>query len=136
VKTEPKILLIDDDASIRKMYGDFLRSKGFEVREEASAVSGLDLLNQGEKFDLVITDIMMARMDGWEFLDAVRKELRLDELTLPVIIISAFESDTLEVKAFSKGANGSFVKGTSLSRLVRMVRIHTGQERSTYSDDT
>ena len=132
------ILLVDDDRSIRKMYGDYLRAHGFEVVEERTAVDALDrLLKDDGKFDLVITDIMMAQMDGWELLDTIRKEMKLDELALPVIIISAFESDILEAKALGKGANGSFVKGNDpLSKLLRQVKIQTGHERSRYSDTT
>lgn len=132
-----RILLVDDDQSIRKMYGDYLQAHGFDVVEESSALAALDRLMREEKFDLVITDIMMAKMDGWEFLGTIRKELKLNDLALPVIIVSAFESDTLEAKALGKGANGSFVKGSDpLSKLLRMARIQTGRERSKYSDTT
>lgn len=133
-----RVLLVDDDRSIRKMYGDYLRVHGFEVVEENSAIDALDRLLKGdEKFDLLITDIMMAKMDGWELLDTIRKGMKLDDLTLPVIVISAFESDTLEAKALGRGANGSFVKGSDpLSKLLQMVRIQTGHERSRYSDTT
>jgi len=132
---QAKILLVDDDRTIRKMYGEYLRAHSFTVIEEGSATEALDRLMKGEVFDLVITDIMMAKMDGWEFLDTIRLELKLGDLALPVIIVSAFESDTLEAKALGKGANGSFVKGNDpLSKLLKQARIHTGQERSKYSD--
>jgi CheY-like chemotaxis protein len=117
------------------MYGDYLRAHGFDVTTESSGVEALERLLGDETFDLVITDIMMAKMDGWELLDAIRNDLKLDGLALPVIIISAFESDTLEVEALGKGANGSFVKGNDpLSSLLKQVRIQTGRERSKYSD--
>jgi len=129
------ILLVDDDSYIRTMYADYLGKHGFDVTTEGSATSALGHLLNGEKFDLVITDIMMAKMDGWEFLKTIRKGLRLDDATLPVIVISAFESDTLEAKALGEGANGSFIKGGSpLEDLLRQVRIQTGQERCGYSD--
>lgn len=130
-----RILLVDDDRSIRTMYAEYLGSHGFEVVEEDSAIGALGRLLGGEKYGLVITDIMMAKMDGWELLDTIREGLRLDSLALPVIVVSAFESDTLETKALGKGANGSFVKGNDpLSELLRQVRIQLGQERSKYSD--
>jgi len=130
-----RVLLVDDDTSIRKMYGEYLGAQGFDITEESTAIGALDRLLKGEEFDLVITDIMMAKMDGWELLETIREGLKLDDLVLPVIVISAFESDTLEAKALGKGANGSFVKGNDpLSKLLRLARIHTGQERSKYSD--
>jgi CheY-like chemotaxis protein len=86
---------------------------------------------------LIVTDIMMAKMDGWEFLDTIRKELRLDDLVLPVIVISAFESDTLVAKALQHGANGCLTKPIRpLSKLTKLARIHTGRLRSKFDADT
>lgn len=133
----PRILLVDDDRSIRKMYGNFLRTEGFEVIEEASAIEALYRLTSGEKFDLVVTDVMMAKMDGWEFLETIRKDLKLDSVTLPVIVISAhFRSDTLRAEALKKGASSTFAKGEPLPRLLLETKIHTGTMRSRFDDDT
>ena len=130
-----KILLIDDDASIRRMYTDYLANDGFVVTAVPSAIEGLDILSKGEEFDLVITDIMMAKMDGWEFLHAIRNDLGFKPTRLPVIVISAFESATIEAKALSCGANASYIKGGQpLSRLLREARIQTGRERSRFDD--
>lgn len=132
---KPKILLVDDDALVRTMYADFLEKDGNAVSTVSSADEAMTRLAAGDRFDLLVTDIMMARIDGWELLDYVRKTLKLDELRLPVIIISSFESDMLNAQALGKGANGSFVKGGDpLEELARMVRIHTGRMRSTFSD--
>jgi two-component system response regulator HydG len=137
MKAPPKILLVDDDAMVRVMYADYLTHDGNEVELAASANEAMARLAAGDKFDLLITDIMMAKMDGWELLEYIRSELKLSELQLPVIIISAFESDTLNAQALGKGANGSYVKGgMPLDELARMVRIHTGRMRSKFSDDT
>jgi len=130
-----RVLLIDDDRILRHAYADCLTTNGFEVCAEASAIDGLDRITQGEHFDLVITDVMMAKMDGWEFLDTLRNKLHLSSKALPVIIISAFESIVLEFKALQHGANASYVKGGKpLSELVREARIQTGRERSQYDD--
>ena len=130
-----KILLVDDDRIYRRMYYDCLSDDGFVVVTESSALDALERLGNSESFDLVITDIMMAKMDGWEFLDTLRNKLGLAETKLPVIIISAFESAALEFKALSHGANASFIKGGQpLSELVRKARIHTGRERSRFDD--
>jgi len=130
-----KILLVDDDVSINKLYADVLAQDGFIVATESSAISALGRFSSGESFDLVITDIMMAKMDGWEFLDTLRNKLDLSSDKLPVIVISAFESVTLEFKAMSNGANASFIKGGQpLSELVREARIQTGRARSKYDD--
>lgn len=130
-----KVLLIDDDRMLRHVYADCLSSDGFEVSTESSALDALERLVKKEEFDLVIVDIMMAKMDGWEFLDMLRNKLHLSAKTLPVIIISAFESVTLEFKALQHDANASYIKGGKpLSELVREARIQTGRERSAYDD--
>ena len=130
-----RILLIDDDRGIREMYAACLKPSGFEVVQADSGESGLDFLLRGEKFDLVITDIMMAKMDGWELLATIREKLKLDDLKLPVIVISAFDSAELEAKAFHRGANGYLIKPIRpLSKLVELARVHTGQARSKFHD--
>jgi len=130
-----KVLLVDDDRAIRTMYRDLFEKNGFSVHTEESAIGALEILASGEAFDVVVTDIMMAKMDGWELLDTIRGMLKLSDTELPVVVISAFESDTLEVKAYSHGANASFIKGKDpLTKLLRLVRIQTGLERSKYSD--
>lgn len=129
----PKVLLIDDDDAIRRLYGAILRSEGFDITPMASAQAALESLLKGDTYDLVITDIMMAKMDGWDLLQAIRKRLKLDELKLPVIVMSAFESGALEFKALQYGANGHYVKGTTVQKLIREAKIQTGLIRSNYS---
>lgn len=128
-----RILLVDDDKLMRRMYAAVLRKDEFDVVEYASAEDALEHLIEGDTCDLVITDIMMAKMDGWEFLDTIRKDLKLDDLTLPVIIISAFNSDTLVAKALGRGANGCLTKPVKpLAKLTKLARIHTGRVRSKF----
>lgn len=133
----PKILLVDDDRVIRRMYRDYLEADNCKVITENSAEDALDRLQKGEKFDLVITDIMMARMDGWGLLRAIREDLGFGELELPVIVISAhFESDILRAEAFRRGANATYTKAQPLTVLLREVRIQTGRLRSKFDDNT
>jgi len=132
-----KILLVDDDRMIRRMYSDLLESDGNEVVTEGSAIDALERLNKGEAYNLVVTDIMMAKMDGWELLRAIREDLGFDELQLPVIVVSAhFDSDTLRAEAFRRGANATYTKAQSLTKLLQEVRIQTGRLRSRFDDDT
>jgi len=129
----PKVLLIDDDDAIRRLYGAILRSEGFDITPMVSAQAALESLLKGDTYDLVITDIMMAKMDGWDLLQAIRKRLGISELKLPVIVMSAFESGALEFKALQYGANGHYVKGTTVQKLIREAKIQTGLIRSNYS---
>lgn len=130
-----RILLIDDDQTIRHLYRDVLRASGEDVVDVGSAEEGLDLLIRGEKFDCVVTDIMMARMDGWDLLATIRQRLKLSDTQLPVIVVSAFESATLEMRAFHRGANGCLVKPIKpLTKLIQLVHVQTGRARSKFND--
>ncbi|RLC88626.1 MAG: hypothetical protein DRJ03_01770 [Chloroflexi bacterium] len=129
------ILLVDDDGTVRAMYGDRFEKDGFRVTAVSSAIEAVERLSRGDAFDLVITDIMMAKMDGWELLDMIRGGLDIDKKVLPVIIITAFEEKGLETKAWRKGAASVYLKGKQpLVRLVNEARIQTGRMRSKYHD--
>jgi len=100
------VLIVDDDATIRAMYSDFLKKSGFDVLTAESGEAGLAVLAGGEKkVDLVVTDIMMARMDGWQMLDFIREDMELDEVDLPVIVMSAVESIDLDMEFMRHRAN-------------------------------
>lgn len=136
-KRQSKILLVDDDRLIRRMYQDFLEADGNDVVTEGAALDALERLGSGEAFNLVVTDIMMAKMDGWELLRAIREDLEFGELQLPVIVISAhFDSDTLRAEALRRGANATYTKAQPLAQLLQEVRIQTGRLRSRFDDDT
>lgn len=129
------VLLIDDDRLIRAVYGDALRDDGFEVVCAESAEAAVTCLLKGAKFDLVVTDILLARMDGWELLRFIRQELKLDEMQLPVIVISAVDSPELEGRALHRGANGCLIKPVHpIEKLTSLARTLTGRMRSKYHD--
>lgn len=117
-----------------RLFQDYLEIEGFSVTPVNAAQAALEVLIRGDHIDLVITDIMMARIDGWEFLHMIRKKLKLDDLKLPVIVMTAFICDTLEVKALQYGANGIYIKGTPIQKLVHEAKIQTGLVRSKFSD--
>jgi len=126
------ILLVDDDEFILRMYEDVLSAAGFSVHTVSRAADALDLLikNPG-KFHLVITDIRMVEMDGWEFLRIVRDNLKISEIDLPVIVVSAYDSTEMERKALQNQANKWFVKPIKpLSLLVDAAKTWTGHMES------
>lgn len=130
-----RILLVDDDRTILEMYKDRLEKDGFDVVVVRSAIDAVEHLTQCESFDLVITDIMMAKMDGWELIDTIRDVLGVDKEVLPVIIITAFEEKGLETKAWRKGVASVYLKGKQpLAKLVNEARVQTGRVRSKFDD--
>lgn len=78
-----KILIIDDDVSIQKLFSQFLSGRGYEVVQAENGVEGMHLL-ESQRPDLVITDILMPEMDGLEILMKIRKS----QSTTPIIAIS------------------------------------------------
>jgi CheY-like chemotaxis protein len=124
------ILLVDDDELILRMYADVLRAADFEVDITKSALEALDKLVVNKfRYNLIITDIRMPEMDGWEFLAAIREHMKIDDITLPIIVMSAFDSSEVERKALARQANKWFVKPIKpLSLLVDAARTWTGQQ--------
>jgi len=94
-----RILVIDDESSIRELLRDFLSSKGFEVVTASEGASGLDLL-KSEKFDLLLIDLMMPGMGG---LDVLR-EINTEKIDTSSIMITAYASVTTAVEAMKLGA--------------------------------
>ncbi|MCB1647097.1 MAG: response regulator, partial [Pseudomonadales bacterium] len=85
---QEKLLIIDDEEGIRRLLGRILSNEGYEWQEAGSGATGLTLLRQSpEVFNIVLLDLKMPGMDGWETLS----EIRTFAPCLPVIIISGFD---------------------------------------------
>jgi two-component system chemotaxis sensor kinase CheA len=87
---ERPLLLVDDSAFFRNMLAPVLKAAGYTVTAVPSAHEALDLLRKGSRFEALVTDIDMPEMDGFELAEAVRGELRFNEL--PIIALSASSS--------------------------------------------
>ncbi|MFN5457015.1 chemotaxis protein CheW [Bradyrhizobium sp.] len=84
------VLLVDDSPFFRNMLAPVLKSAGYKVRTAASAIEGLATLRSGHTFDIVVTDIEMPEMNGFEFAEAIRADQNLHQL--PVIAVSSLVS--------------------------------------------
>ncbi|WP_315729251.1 MULTISPECIES: hybrid sensor histidine kinase/response regulator [unclassified Bradyrhizobium] len=84
------VLLVDDSPFFRNMLAPVLKSAGYKVRTAASALEGLATLRSGHTFDIVVTDIEMPEMNGFEFAEAIRSDQNLHQL--PVIAVSSLVS--------------------------------------------
>jgi CheY-like chemotaxis protein len=100
------ILLVEDDPTIAKLYRMLLESRGYTVRWAADGVEGLDRSNE-KRPDLVLLDIMMPRMNGIAFLQALRVG---DMRDVPVVVLSNFMEKQLVDDAMSLGALEYMVK--------------------------
>lgn len=77
------ILIIDDDPTVQMLFHQFLSGEGYEITQAADGIEGMQCLEENLP-DLIITDIMMPKMDGLEILQAIRKQYS----EIPVIAIS------------------------------------------------
>ena len=100
--TAQSILLVDDSAFFRNMLAPVLKAAGYRVSVAQSAHEGLGLLRSGRDFDVVLTDIEMPEMNGFEFAEAIRADQRMGEM--PIIALSSLISPA----AIERGRQAGF----------------------------
>ena len=98
-----KILVVDDEARMRKLVKDFLVNKGFSVIEAADGEEAVDLFFAQKDIALILLDVMMPKMDGWEVLKTIRKYSQV-----PVIMLTARSEERDELQGFSLGVDNTF----------------------------
>jgi CheY-like chemotaxis protein len=110
-----KILYIEDHPAQRDIMAQMLELSGYEV---AVASDGIDGLEQARSWkpDLILMDLRMPRMDGFEAIKELRKDPTTEEI--PVIAISAWASAKHKERAMEAGANEHFTKPVDLTRLL------------------
>ncbi|HSH67305.1 MAG TPA: response regulator, partial [Bacteroidia bacterium] len=113
----PKILIIDDEKSIRKTLREILEYEKYLVDEATDGMEGISLL-QKEKYDVILCDIKMPKMDGIEVLEKIT-ELNND---VPVVMISGHGTIETAVEAVKKGAFDFIAKPLDLNRLLVTIR--------------
>lgn len=111
-----KIMAVDDDPNIRELIRLILKKEGFEVLEAVDGEDALKKLENG-KVDLVILDIMMPHMDGWEFCKEARKFW-----DLPILILTAKGETSQKVKGFELGADDYLTKPFEPAELIARVK--------------
>ncbi len=111
-----KILVVDDEARMRKLVRDFLIKKDYEVVEAADGQEAVDIFFEQKDISLVILDVMMPQMDGWEVLKEIREYSKI-----PVIMLTAKGDERDELKGFDSGADEYISKPFSPKILVARV---------------
>jgi DNA-binding response OmpR family regulator len=105
-----KILIIEDDKELRSIYADAIESSGYTVVTAEDGEQGLALAKR-EKPDLILLDIIMPKLPGFEVLKGIRANAETEDTI--VIILSVIGEKGLIQKAMNMGANGYVVKGSS-----------------------
>lgn len=113
-----KILIIEDEESIAELEKDYLELSGFEVETEKSGDKGLQKALE-ETVDLVILDLMLPEMDGFEICRRIR-----EKKDIPVIMVSAKKDDIDKIRGLGLGADDYMTKPFSPSELVARVKAH------------
>jgi CheY-like chemotaxis protein len=84
----PLVLLVEDDEDLREVIGELLEEEGYEVLRAANGADALELLSSCAEPSLVLTDLMMPVMTGWELVARLRAHPQ--HASLPIIVVSAF----------------------------------------------
>ena len=111
-----KILIVDDEARMRKLLKDFLATKDYEILEAENGQVALDLFKNDEKIALVLLDVMMPVLDGWSTLREIRKTSKV-----PVIMLTARGEEQDELFGFELGVDEYISKPFSPKILVARV---------------
>ena len=111
-----KILVVDDESRMRKLVRDFLVKQNFEVLEAGDGEAALDLFYQEKNIALMILDVMMPKMNGWEVCKEVRENSRV-----PIIMLTAKGDESDELMGFDIGADEYISKPFSPKILVARV---------------
>ena len=102
-----KILIVDDDDIIRETYRQVFQEHGFESIGAKDGVEGIDLATK-EKFDVILTGIIMPRMDGFTLVAELKKNPKLAHI--PVIMVTSLEKPEDRERGLSLGANAYVLK--------------------------
>lgn len=124
-----KILVVDDEARMRKLVADFLVREGFEVLEAGDGEKAMDLFYSDKDIALVILDVMMPRMDGWQVLREMRESSQV-----PVIMLTARSDEKDELRGFDLGVDEYVTKPfsprTLVARVEAILRRTAGKEEN------
>jgi two-component system, OmpR family, phosphate regulon response regulator OmpR len=112
-----RILMVDDDATLRQAQADYLLAKGLDVKTAESGFEALDLLKR-ETFDVIVLDVMMPQMDGFEVLQKMNREIG----HIPVIMLTAVGDEPDRILGLELGADDYLVKPVSSRELLARIK--------------
>ena len=111
-----KILVVDDEPRMRKLVKDFLTVKGFQVVEAEDGEQAIDIFFEEKDIALILLDVMMPKMDGWEVLKTIRQYSQI-----PILMLTARGEEQDELQGFKLGADEYISKPFSPKILVARV---------------
>ena len=114
------VLIVEDDADLRDMMAQLLSLEGYNTATVANGREALEYLQNGDRPDVILLDLMMPVMDGWEF--RRRQQSDPDVADVPVIVLSALD----RARAADVDANEFLKKPLDFDRLLTLVRSYCG----------
>ncbi|MEI3199835.1 MAG: response regulator transcription factor [Lachnospiraceae bacterium] len=125
-----KILVVDDEARMRKLVSDFLVRQNFEVLEAGDGAEAIDIFFADKEIALVILDVMMPKMDGWEVCREIRKYSKV-----PIIMLTARGDERDELMGFELGVDEYISKPFSPKILVARVEAILRRTNAVSAED-
>lgn len=110
-----KVLVVEDDIKIRELIEEFLSAEDYVVKSAKDGLEGYAIFRE-EEFDLIITDVMMPRMDGYALTNLVREESEI-----PIIMLTALTDEEDQIRAFDEKVDDFISKPFSFVLLIRRV---------------
>ena len=121
---ERKVLIVDDEETIRKFLRVHLAKLGYEVKEAADGEQAIEQLGK-DNFDLLICDILMPKKDGWEVIREVKSDPKTKNI--PVIILTAKNEGSDMFKGYDLGANYFMTKPFNKAQLLYGLQLMFGR---------
>lgn len=122
LKGTARVLIVDDEPVNRRVLENHLTVSGYEAIETTNGQEALNLLEKGEQFDIVLLDVMMPGLTGYEVCEVIRKNFLASEL--PIILLTAKNRINDLVAGFDAGANDYLTKPFSKKELLSRIRTH------------
>lgn len=110
-----KILIIEDETAIRKILSEPLSCAGYEVTEASDGLEGINAFHR-QKFDLILLDILLPKIDGYTVCEMIRQESRV-----PIILLTALDAEADQIKGFDKLADDYITKPFSVRLVLKRV---------------
>ena len=125
-----KILVVDDESRMRKLVKDFLTKKNFQVLEAGNGEEAMDIFYEEKDIALIILDVMMPKMDGWEVCREIRAYSKV-----PIIMLTAKADERDELQGFDLGVDEYIAKPFSPKILVARVDAILRRTKQISQDD-
>lgn len=105
-----RLLLVEDEASLRLVASEYLRMSNFEVVEAEDGQQALGIVEKDQNFDIILLDLRLPKVDGMKVLETIKQNSKTKHLL--VYMMTMMNTEKIIEEAFQKGADGYFIKDT------------------------